>query len=89
MAPPRRWPPLRLLPDMLKVALWRAIAPLLILWRRSWIYRQLLKGPITDRIRFQPYDALPAPLEEAEAALRGRSAAVEIFAVERGTRAYG
>jgi uncharacterized heparinase superfamily protein len=72
MATPRRWPPLRLLPDMLKVALWRMVVPLLILWRRTWIYRQMLKGPIADRIRFQPYDARPAPLEDAEAVLRGR-----------------
>ncbi|HEY1708316.1 MAG TPA: heparinase II/III family protein [Rhizomicrobium sp.] len=72
MALPRRWPPLRLYPDMLRAALWRAVVPLLVFWRSTWFYRQLLKGPIAYRLRFHPYDALPAPLEDAEAALRGR-----------------
>jgi uncharacterized heparinase superfamily protein len=74
MAPPapRRWPPLRLYPELIRIALWQAMTPLRALWRGSWLYRRLLKGPITDRIRFYPYDALPRRLEDADAALRGR-----------------
>jgi len=72
MATPRRWPPLRLYPEMIQVAWQRAMTPLKTFWRRTWFYRRLLKGPITDRIRFNPYDALPRRLEDADAALRGR-----------------
>src|SRR5678815_3863778 len=72
MAAPRRWPPLRLYPEMARVALLRALTPLATFWRRTWFYRRLLKGPIADRIRFYPYDALPRRLEDADQALRGR-----------------
>jgi uncharacterized heparinase superfamily protein len=72
MAPVRRWPPLRLYPEFLRTLSWRATAPLRSFWRRSWLYRRLLKGPIADRVRFYPYDALPRRLEDADALLRGR-----------------
>lgn len=72
MKPPRRWPPLRMFPEMARIALHRALTPLTTLWRRNWFYRRLLKGPIADRIRFYPYDALPRRLEDADQALRGR-----------------
>jgi uncharacterized heparinase superfamily protein len=41
-------------------------------WRRTWLYRQLLKGKMPDRIRFYPYDTLPRKLEDADTLLRGR-----------------
>src|SRR5690349_19152402 len=72
MAPIRRWPPLRLYPEFFRTLTGRATAPLRTAWRRSWFYRRLLKGPIADRIRFHPYDALPRRLEDADALLRGR-----------------
>lgn len=72
MAPVRSWPPLRFYPEFLRMVAWRATTPLRSFWRRSWFYRRLLKGPIADRIRFYPYDALPRRLEDADALLRGR-----------------
>jgi uncharacterized heparinase superfamily protein len=72
VAAQRRWPPVRLYPEIAG-ALWqRALEPLRTAWRRSWFYRRLLGGPIADRLRFQPYDALPRRLEDADQALRGR-----------------
>lgn len=66
------WPPPALLPEFL-VALVRWLAtPFRIVWRRSWFYRQLLKGKMPDRILSNPHDALPRRLEEADALLRGR-----------------
>ncbi|HTP75776.1 MAG TPA: heparinase II/III family protein [Rhizomicrobium sp.] len=41
-------------------------------YRRTWLYRRLLTGPLSDRILFHPYDALPRRLEDADALLRGR-----------------
>ena len=41
-------------------------------WRRSWFYRRLLKGPLSDRVVFHPYDALPRKLEDADALLHGK-----------------
>jgi uncharacterized heparinase superfamily protein len=72
MGPSRRWPPLRFLPEIARVQWQRAMGPLQTFWRRTWFYRRLLKGPIADRVRFNPYDALPRRLEDADAALRGR-----------------
>ena len=68
----RRFPPLSLLPEMIRV-LWRRLlhGPRL-LWRRSWFYGRLLKGPLADRIVFHPYDPKPRRLEDADALLRGR-----------------
>ena len=39
--------------------LWHAMRPLRVWWRRTWFYRRFLKGPLSDRILFHPYDALP------------------------------
>ena len=64
--------PLDLAPDMMRVALRRAMAPLRVAWRRSWFYRRMLKGPLADHIAFHPHDALPRKLEDADALLRGR-----------------
>ena len=50
----------------------RAGTPLRVSWRRGWLYRRLLKGPLADHIVFHPHDALPRRLEDADALLRGR-----------------
>ncbi|MDB5739304.1 MAG: Heparinase family protein [Alphaproteobacteria bacterium] len=63
---------LPLLPELIRAGLRRALAPLRNLWRRGWIYRRLLKGPLADHIVFHPWDALPRRLEEADSLLRGR-----------------
>jgi uncharacterized heparinase superfamily protein len=57
---------------MLRVILWRAIKPLRVGWRRSWLYRGLLKGRMPDRILFHPVDTSPKRLEEADLLLKGR-----------------
>jgi uncharacterized heparinase superfamily protein len=64
--------PLALLPELLRAMLRRAIQGPRVWWRRTWIYRRLLKGPLTDRIVFHPYDALPRKLDDADALLHGR-----------------
>jgi uncharacterized heparinase superfamily protein len=63
---------LPLLPELMRAGLRRASTPLRVLWRRGWIYRRLLKGPLADHIVFHPWDALPRRLEEADSLLRGR-----------------
>ncbi len=64
--------PLSLLPEMTAM-LWRdAMRPLRVTVRRSWFYRQFLKGQLADHIAFHPWDALPRRLEDADALLRGR-----------------
>ncbi len=63
---------LALLPEALRMAVWRATGGLRRWVRRTWLYRRFLKGPLSDRIAFHPYDALPRRLEDADAALRGR-----------------
>ena len=68
----RRRAPLDLYPEIARAALSRWLAPLRALWRRTWFYRRLLGGPLADRIPFNPYDAQPRKLEDAEALLRGR-----------------
>lgn len=68
----RHLPPLALLPEFAAALVKRLLRPLRVLWRRSWLYRQLLKGKMPDRILFYPQDALPRRLEEADALLRGR-----------------
>ncbi|MGA7675563.1 MAG: heparinase II/III family protein [Rhizomicrobium sp.] len=65
-------PPLALFPEATGVALWRLGGGLRRWRRRTWLYRQFLKGPLADRIAFHPYDALPRRLEDADALLRGR-----------------
>ena len=64
--------PLNLLPEMMQAGAWRALAPLRIWVRRNWFYRRLLRGPLADRILFNPHDARPRRLEDADALLRGR-----------------
>ncbi|MEI9932222.1 MAG: heparinase II/III family protein [Rhizomicrobium sp.] len=64
--------PLSLLPELLRAMLHRAMRGPRVAWRRSWFYRRLLKGPLTDRIIFHPYDALPRRLEDADALLHGK-----------------
>ncbi|MGH6888672.1 MAG: heparinase II/III family protein [Rhizomicrobium sp.] len=60
------------MPELWVAILRRALAPLRVRWRRSAIYRQLLKGRLPDRIRYYPFDALPRRLEEADALLKGQ-----------------
>jgi uncharacterized heparinase superfamily protein len=57
---------------MLRAVLRRALRPLRVVWRRTWVYRGLLKGKMPDRILFHPVDALPKRLEEADLLLKGR-----------------
>jgi uncharacterized heparinase superfamily protein len=69
---PRISPPPALIPEM-ALAEWHRIArPFRVALRRNWFYRRLLKGPISDRVLFHPYDALPRKLEDAEMLLHGR-----------------
>jgi len=69
---PRIAPPPALIPEM-ALAEWHRIArPFRVALRRNWFYRRLLKGPVSDRVLFHPYDALPRRLEDAEALLHGR-----------------
>src|SRR6185437_14055258 len=71
-APPRRLPPIRLVPEILRVVVWQALSGIRIWYRRTWLYRRVLAGPLADRILFHPYDAMPRRLEDADALLRGR-----------------
>jgi uncharacterized heparinase superfamily protein len=63
---------LSLLPEILRALLRAAAKPWRVFWRRTWLYRRLLKGKLSDHIAFYPYDALPRRLEDADALLRGR-----------------
>jgi len=63
---------LPLLPDLARAGTRRALTPLRVAWRRSFLYRRFLKGQLADHIVFHPWDALPRRLEEADALLRGR-----------------
>jgi uncharacterized heparinase superfamily protein len=65
-------PPVALLPKALGALLWYMLAGLRGWYRGTWLYRRLLVGPLADRITFQPYDAMPRRLEDADALLRGR-----------------
>lgn len=69
---PRRLPPIHFFPELLRVALWQAFRGVRIWYRRTWLYRRFLTGPLADRILFHPYDALPRRLEDADNLLRGR-----------------
>ncbi len=64
--------PIGLLPEVLRALLRVWLRPLRVWYRRTWLYRRFLKGPLSDRILFHPYDALPRRLEDADALLRGR-----------------
>jgi uncharacterized heparinase superfamily protein len=68
----RRRAPINTIPEIFRVWLSCAIAPLRVIWRRNWFYRRLLAGKLPDRILFHPYDALPRKLEDADLLLRGR-----------------
>lgn len=57
---------------MARIAVWRALRGMRIWYRRTWLYRRILTGPLSDRILFHPYDALPRKLEDADGMLRGR-----------------
>ena len=65
---PRRLPPIRLLPEMVRAAVWRALRGFRVWYRRTWLYRRFLTGPLSDRILFHPHDALPRKLEDADCA---------------------
>ncbi len=81
-----QWPPLSILPEMLRALLLRTVRPLRIVWRRSWIYRRSLKGKMPDRIVFHPFDALPKRLEDADQLLRGRfRLAGEVVDIKEGS----
>jgi uncharacterized heparinase superfamily protein len=64
--------PLGLLPDLTQAGLRRALKPARIWWRRSWLYRRSLRGPLADHIAFSPHDATARRLEDADALLKGR-----------------
>ena len=51
--------PLNLLPEMMQALGSQALAPLRVQIRRNWFYRRLLRGPLADRILFNPHDARP------------------------------
>ncbi|HXC56630.1 MAG TPA: heparinase II/III family protein [Rhizomicrobium sp.] len=70
--PQSRFVPLALLPELFRALVWRWLRPLRVWYRRTWLYRRFLGGPLSDRILFHPYDALPRRLEDADALLRGR-----------------
>jgi uncharacterized heparinase superfamily protein len=61
-----------LIPEAVQALRRRALHPVRVWWRRSWIYRRLLMGTLADRIGFVPYDPLTRRLEDAETLLRGR-----------------
>src|SRR6185312_3362836 len=63
---------LPLLQDMSRVVVRRAATPARVWWRSNWFYRRLLKGPLADRLVFEPWDGAPRRLEEADSLLRGR-----------------
>ena len=63
---------LPLLPELLRAGVRRAATPLRVGWRRGWVYRRLLAGPLADHIVFYPWDAAPRRLEDADNLLRGR-----------------
>ncbi len=65
-------PPLGLLPELLQALLWRLWRPVRVWYRRTWLYRRFLTGPLSDRILFHPFDAMPRRLEDADMLLRGR-----------------
>lgn len=68
----RHGPPPGLYPEILGAYFRQLIAPLRSFWRRTWFYRRLLKGRLSDHILFYPFDAEPRRLEDADAFLRGR-----------------
>jgi uncharacterized heparinase superfamily protein len=73
-APARRHtgPTVAMVPELFSAILRIALAPLRVAWRGSWLYRQFLHGRMADRVRHQPFDALPRRLEDADSILRHR-----------------
>ncbi|MBV9043489.1 MAG: hypothetical protein JO294_00065, partial [Alphaproteobacteria bacterium] len=65
-------PPLSMFGELVRAIVWRVLKPIRVWYRRTWLYRSFLKGPLSDRILFHPYDAMPRKLEDADALLRGR-----------------
>ena len=63
---------LALWPEAARAALTRLAAPLMSWFRRSWLYRRTLSGPVPDRILAVPDDPAPKRLEDADGLLRGR-----------------
>ena len=57
---------------MVRAAVWLALRGFRVWYRRTWLYRRFLTGPLSDRILFHPHDALPRKLEDADSLLRGR-----------------
>lgn len=77
---------LALLPELIQAMLRRAMKPVLVVLRRSWAYRRLLKGKMPDRIVFHPFDAASRRLEDADALLKGRFRfAGEVLDVKEGS----
>jgi uncharacterized heparinase superfamily protein len=56
----------------MKVALWLVFGAVRRWYRRTWLYRRLLVGPLADRFACQPHDTLPRRLDDADSLLRGR-----------------
>lgn len=72
--------------EMVQALLHRLLAPLRILWRRSWMYRLRLRGKMPGAIDVSPNDFSPRDLGEADALLRGRFRfAGESVEVEQGS----
>lgn len=65
-------PTLDLLPEALKVALWRVTGRGRRWGRSTWLYRRFLGGPLPDHIVYCPVDTMPRSLDDAESLLRGR-----------------
>jgi uncharacterized heparinase superfamily protein len=61
-----------LLPELFRTLLWRMLRGVRVWYRGTWLYRRFLTGPLSDRVLFHPYDAMPRRLEDADALLRGR-----------------
>jgi uncharacterized heparinase superfamily protein len=61
-----------LLPEAAKIAIERGFDSLAILLRQTWLYRQTLTGPISDRIHAYTDDHRVRVLQEADALMRGR-----------------
>jgi uncharacterized heparinase superfamily protein len=58
--------------EALAVAAQRALESTYAAMRSGWLYRQTLRGPVPDRILFQPDDPRPRRLDDADAMFRGR-----------------
>lgn len=68
----RKPSPTALFPEAAKVAVERGFDQLAILLRQTWLYRQTLIGPVSDRIHAYTDDHRVRVLQEADALMRGR-----------------